>query len=688
MRLVWIAAVCAMSVCNSSAQNMLSLMPMPSSVARSSGELIVDANFSVAITGHPDARVRSAAERFLQQVSQVSGIPMRSMQMRKPPPASLTIDVDGAGKDVQELGEDESYSLSVAPSSATLHAASPLGAIHGLQTFLQLVETTPSGFAVPTIEIHDAARFPWRGLMIDVSRHFIPVEVLKRNLDGMEAVKMNVFHWHLSDDQGFRIQSKKWPQLHEAGADGLFYTQEEVRDVIAYARDRGIRVVPEFDMPGHATAWFAGHPELASGPGPYEVERKWGILDAAIDPTNEQTYKFLDHMIGEMADLFPDQFFHIGGDEVNGKQWDANPKIQAFMRQHELKSNADLQSYFNRRVEAIVRKHGKTMEGWDEILRPELPKEIVIQSWRGQDSLASAARLGYRGILSAGYYLDLMYPAAKHYVVDPMSGAAGKLNAEEKLRILGGEACEWSEYASPENIDSRVWPRTAVIAERLWSPQAINAVNSMYERLDVVGHQLERLGLTHYSYYEPMLRRIAGPDSLATVRVLADVVEPVKEYAREELATTPATSATPLNRLVDAAHPESDVARQCDRMVADLIAGSADAETKAKLRNLLTTWRDNDAKLQPVIAQSFLLQEDATLSRNLSALGSAGAEALDYIEGAQPPPSDWLEQKTVVIQNAGKPSAQLLLAITGSIQRLVVAAAAVNQKSANVGGSR
>ena len=182
------------------------------------------------------------------------------------------------------------------------------------------------------------------------------------------------------------------------GSDGLFYTQGEVRDLIAYAYARGIRVVPEFDMPGHSTAWFVGHPELASGPGPYEIERKWGVFDPAMDPTREETYKFLDAFIGEMAGLFPDQFFHIGGDEVNGKEWDANPKIQQFMRAHNLKNNNDLQAYFNQRVQAIVSKHGKTMLGWDEVLRPDLPNSIAIQSWRGQDSLAAGGQTGLSGI--------------------------------------------------------------------------------------------------------------------------------------------------------------------------------------------------------------------------------------------------------------------------------------------------
>ena len=227
------------------------------------------------------------------------------------------------------------------------------------------------------------------------------------------------------------------------------------------------------------------------------------------------------------------------------------------MRAHGLKNNQDLQAYFNQRVQKIVSKHGKTMVGWDEILRPDLPKDIVVQSWRGQDSLAAAAKQGYRGLLSFGYYVDLMWPASMHYAVDPISGAAANLSPEEKKRILGGEACMWSEYVSPENIDSRIWPRTAAIAERLWSAQDVTDVNSMYRRLEDVSQWLDGLGLTHNSSYEPMLRRIAGSDDISALRTFTDVVEPVKDYTREEIAAVEATSLSPLNRVIDAARPES-----------------------------------------------------------------------------------------------------------------------------------
>jgi hexosaminidase len=677
MRIAFVVALFLvfMSEASPQEQRNLSLMPAPVTVQMGAGQLLIDPSFSVAVTGRTDVRLQRAVDRFLNDLRRQTGMLPLDMQPADSANASLVIQSKSAGKDIPELGEDESYTLDISSSGAKLTSLTTLGVMRGLQTFLQLQEITPDGFAVPAVLIQDKPRFPWRGLMIDVSRHFVPLDVLKRNLDGMAAVKLNVFHWHLSDNQGFRVESKKFPKLHELGSDGLYYTQDEVRDLIGYAGDRGIRVVPEFDMPGHSTAWFVGFPELASGHGPYAIERQWGVFDPAIDPTQERTYKFLDDLIGEMASLFPDQFFHIGGDEVNGKQWDANPKIQQFMRIHELKSNQDLQAYFNKRVQAIVSKHGKTMVGWDEVLHPDLPKNVVIQSWRGQDSLAAAAKQGYRGLLSFGYYLDLMWPASRHYAVDPMSDAAANLSPEESQRILGGEACMWAEYVSPENIDSRIWPRAAVIAERLWSPRNVTDANSMYERLEEISRRLEWLGLTHNSSYAPMLRRIAGTDNISSLRVVADVVEPVKDYTREETAPAVPTSATPLNRLIDAARPESATARQFDNWVNALVAGKASPELKTQMRTLLSRWRDNQRNLQPLLGQSFLLTEVEPISRNLSALGAAGLAALDYIDRGQPTPDAWKAQQLAIIEQAKTQKAQVLLMVAPTVQKLVEASA-------------
>jgi hexosaminidase len=655
----------------------LNLMPVPASAQMGNGSLKIDAGFTVAFTGHSDARLTGAAERFVERLSKQTGLLM-AMRPVNGTKATLVVHVDHDSKPVQELGEDESYVLEVSSNGAGITSPTDLGALHGLQTFLQLVSVTPDGFAAPAVTIKDTPRFPWRGLMIDAARHFIPLEVLRRNIDGMEAVKMNVFHWHLSENQGFRVESRKFPKLHQMGSNGLYYTQDEIRGLIAYARERGIRVVPEFDLPGHSTAWFIGHPELASGPGPFTIERRWGVFDPAFDPTNEKVYKFLDEFIGEMAKLFPDHFFHVGGDEVNGKQWDANPKIQEFIRAQDLKSNAGLQLYFNKKLQGIVSKHGKSMVGWDEVLDPALPKDIVIQSWRGQASLAEAAKQGYRGILSNGYYLDLGWSAARHYAVDPMGGAAANLSPEEKQRILGGEACMWSEYVNAENIDSRIWPRNAAIAERLWSPQEVRDPVSMYARMHVLSAQLEWLGLTHENYSVRMLRRIAGPASseeFHALRTLSDVVEPVKDYAREETATGPATSETPLNRVVDAIPLESRVAREFSEMVDKYVAaGCRDDATGAQLRAQLVLWRDNDVKLQPLMQRSFLVKEVAGTSQDLAAVAAAGLAVLDALEHSGNTDEAWKAQQTAVLQQAQKPKGQLLLMPAAAIQKLVDAA--------------
>jgi hexosaminidase len=655
----------------------LNLMPMPANVQTGTGQLAITSSFSISVTGSHDASLDSEVQRFQTQLSRQTGIPFHTGPNPLPNATpTLQIHADHAREAVQKLGEDESYELTVTDAGAKLTAPNPLGVLRGLQTFLQLTQITPSGFAVPAVTIKDQPRFPWRGLMIDVSRHFIPLDVLKRNLDAMATVKLNVFHWHLSDDQGFRIESKKFPKLTEMGSDGLYYTQEEARELIDYAHDRGIRVIPEFDMPGHTTSWLVGYPELGSAPGPYSIGRTIGVYDPCINPIEERTYKFLEVFVAEMTKLFPDAYFHIGGDEVNGKAWTANTKIQEFMHAHGMKNNQDLQAYFNQRLQKIVEKNHKIMIGWDEVLHPDLPKTIVIQSWRGQASLAAAAKQGYSGLLSNGYYLDLMWSASRHYAVDPLSGDAANLSPEEKSRILGGEACMWAEWVTPENADSHIWPRNAAIAERLWSPQNVTDVDSMYARLNAISLDLEWLGLTHRSAREKMLQRMAGPTDISSLRVLADVVEPVKDYNREDLSKSPIDLQAPLTKLVDAVYPESDTARQFSDLVQKFIQSrEKDQATEAQLRVWLTKWHENDAKLNPLLAPSSLLQEDAPLSQDLSSLAAAGLQALDYFDNSQPAPDAWKAQQESFLTQAAKPRANLLLMVVSPIQQLVEASA-------------
>jgi hexosaminidase len=659
----------------------LNLMPLPAKAQLGSGALKIDSNFTIAFAGYREARLDRAGQRFLTQLHRQTGIVFST------PPAAATsamllVTTDHESKPVQELGEDESYTLEVTPAGAKLHAPNPLGVLRGLQTWIQLVSVTPDGYSAPAISIEDQPRFPWRGLMIDSSRHFMPLAVIKRNLDGMEAVKMNVFHWHLSDNQGFRVESRKFPKLQAEASDGLFYTQDEIREVIGYARDRGIRVVPEFDMPGHATAWLTAYPELASGPGPYPIERKWGVFDPAMDPTNEKTYKFLNEFIGEMAKLFPDQYLHIGGDEVNGKEWNANPKVQEFMKSHGIKSNEQLQAYFSQRVQELVAKHGKSTIGWDEVLVPGVPNTVVIQSWRGAESLSAAAKQGYRGILSNGYYIDLGWSAARHYAIDPMSGAAANLSSQEKARILGGESTMWSEYVNAENVDSRIWPRNAAIAERFWSPQNTTDVESMYRRMETESVRLELLGLTQRTYQIPMVERMAGPavsaQETAALLTLVRALEPVKDYSRESLANQEPTSQTPLTRVVDAVSPESEVSRRFTIDVDEfVVAGCKDPARAAELRAQLTSWARNDETVQSVAQRSYIVKDAAPASAALSQAAVLALTALDRIGQALPMPDD-LKKQQIDALNVFETQAhksQLTLPARGAFQKLIEAAA-------------
>jgi hexosaminidase len=607
------------------------LMPLPVKMEPAPGKLPIDVNFVVQTVGGANARLAPAVRSFLARVSRQTGV----LYAPVAPPAGdahrLTIDCAG-GPEYPTLGQDESYTLDVTGAEARIRAATTEGAIHGLATFAQLIQPGPDGFQVAGVHIEDRPRFPWRGLMLDVCRHWMPVAVVERNLEAMAAVKLNVLHWHLSEDDGFRVESKRYPKLQEMGSNGDYYTQEQIRHIVDYARGLGIRVIPEFDMPGHSTAWFAGYPELASTPGPFTPTDRGGSV---MDPSKESTYEFLDAFIGEMTELFPDPYFHIGGDEVNPRIWNQSESIQAFAKEHGLKDAAAIQVYFNQRLLKIVQKYGKTMVGWDEILVPGLPTDAVIQSWRGQKSLSEAAAKGYRGILSWGYYLDHLRPASFHYAVDPLGGPdVAALTPEQAARIMGGEACMWAELVGPETVDSRVWPRTAVIAERFWSPASVTDVDSMYARLEQVSRNLEFTGAMHRAYFQPMLDRIAGDQAAGPLRVLADAIEALGLGTGR---TGHPTGTMPLNRFVDACLPESELARSLElaarRFVADPAGDRADA---ALLRRQFESWSANDALLQPLVGDNKLLAEAAPLSKDLSALGNAGLKLLDYLTPPAP----------------------------------------------------
>jgi hexosaminidase len=649
------------------------LMPLPVKLETASGGLAIGPEFS-AVTNLTDPRLEGALDRLVLRLSLQTGQPVRRVNPADPTHPSLRVECAASGSEYPTLGEDESYQLKVTPEGASISAATVDGAMHGMETFLQLVAPGPTGFQAASVQVEDRPRFPWRGLMLDVSRHWMPIGVVERNLDAMAAVKLNVFHWHLSDDQGFRVESKRYPKLAQFGSDGHYYTQDQIRAVVAYARDRGIRVVPEFDMPGHTMSWFPGYPELTATPGPFEIGRHFGIFDPVLDPSREQTFEFLDTFIGEMAPLFPDPCFHIGGDEVNGKQWSQSPAVQAFAREHGFKDTAAIQLYFSGRVQKILQKHGKTMIGWDEILQAGLGEGTVIQSWRGQASLAESVRQGYRGILSWGYYLDHLKPASYHYGIDPLAGAAAQLTPEQASRILGGEACMWVELADAETVDSRIWPRAAAVAERFWSPQTVTDVPAMYRRMAGVSRELEWTGVEHRSDYEPMLDRLAGGQPAPALRVLANACEALGLGGRHGGRYT---TFTPLNRFVDAARPESETVRALEeaasRVAANPAAASADIEV---LKAQFTIWAANDASFTPVANGNALLEEVKPLSKDLSALGGAGLKLLAILQGGEAAAPTWMTSEDAELTRMAKPIAEVNLAAVRPVRTLFDAVAA------------
>ena len=632
------------------------VMPLPEKMTPGPGALTIDSSFSVAASGFTDARLQSAIARFVSRISRQTGIPLIASK-RKP---TLIVECRESGPAYPSLGEDESYTLDIASDGARLAALTVTGAQRGLETFAQLIA---SGGPVEAVHVEDRPRFPWRGLMLDVARHWMPMAVVERNLDAMAAVKMNVFHWHLSDDQGFRVESKVFPKLPQSD----FYTQAEIRQVVEYARDRGIRVIPEFDIPGHTTSWFVGYPELASAPGPYQVEKKWGIFRPTMDPTREETYQFLDKFIGEMSALFPDPYFHIGGDEVDDTQWKQSASIQQFAKEHQFADSKALHGYFNGRLQAILKKYGKTMIGWDEVLSPGLAPDTVIQSWRGQAALAEAARKGYRGILSFGYYLDHLQPASVHYKVDPLANAPDLLGPAEASRILGGEACMWSEYVSYQTVDSRLWPRAAAIAERLWSRRSVVDEEDMYARLDAVSRELDWVGVEHRSTYQRMLDRLAEGRPADGLRILADASEALGIDGRYKARAY--SSEVPLNRFVDLVRPESESIRRLEQSARVVTADSKNsAKDVANLRISFSTWAENESRLSAP-------GELNSLSHKLTTVGLIGLQALEYLRTGTAAPAGWAARQGQILDEIEKPGAEVTLAAVRPVRLLVDAVA-------------
>ncbi|MDD8017460.1 MAG: beta-N-acetylhexosaminidase [Bacteroidota bacterium] len=656
------------------AEKSAALMPYPAQVTFTSDRFVLNENFSVEIHGTPDARLYPAVTRMMYRFVGRTGLFLNTDFLSLKTPAEnapLTITVDRPGKVV--LNEDESYRLDITGQHIFLKAVTDLGALHGLETLLQVLDSDSSGYFFKGCSIIDAPKFPWRGLMLDVSRHFLPMDVIKRNIDGMAAVKLNILHLHLSEDQGFRVECKTFPKLHELGSDGLYYTQVQIKEILAYANARGIRVIPEFDLPSHCTSWFVGYPELASQPGPYTIERHWGVFNPTIDPTKETTYAFLDAFFKEMSQLFTDEYFHIGGDENTGKQWDDNPSIQKFKRDNKIADNHALQDYFINRVSKIFTKYNKKIVGWEEVMRQSSSTGTIVQTWREDKVLEDAVHKGYRVIVSKGYYIDLMYSAENHYsnLVIPNDL---KLTEAEKKNILGAETTMWAEFVTPENIDSRIWPRTAAIAERFWSSEKVNDVRSMYARLETISFQFEELGLTHKKNAEMMLRRLTNNTDVTALRNFVAVIEPLKEYNRFDKGKDFA-SYSPYTRVMDVATADAPAARIFQTLVNDFsVSKKTDSKMLDSMQSYLQLWKTNHASLVRTIRVSPILKEIESLSADLSTVSEIGLQAVDAIRTKKKLDAMWVVVSARMLQKAKEQRGQCELMVVAPIEQLLAIA--------------
>lgn len=653
----------------------LNLMPWPQNINLTEGTFALSKSFKINITGNPHSRIFIGTTNFLRRLDGRTGLFLEQAFLTKTneyPEAELQINCTRNGK--IEINEDESYRLTVTSNRIAINATTDLGALHGLETLLQLLQNNSTSYYFPIVEISDAPRFTWRGLMIDAARHFQPVDVIKRNLDAMASMKMNVFHWHLADDQGWRIELKNHPKLTELASDGNFYTQEEIKNIVKYADDRGILIVPEIDVPGHASALLTAYPEIGSkasdGKVSYEVQRNSGIYNATLDPTNPKTYEILNSIFDEVCPLFPGNYFHIGGDENNGKEWNANPAIQQFMKENSMGSKHDLQTYFNMKLIPMLKKHNKKLMGWEEIMTENMSKDAIIHAWRGTNegqtaggALTKAAKSGYNTVLSNGFYIDLMLGLESHYLNDPLPKKI-ILTPEEKARVLGGEAAMWSELVTPLSIDSRIWPRTAAIAERLWSNADVNDINSLRKRLKTISFRLEELGITHIRNKEVILRNISNNQDTRVLNDFSNLCEPLKNYKRNG-GGKKYRMHSPLTLFADACNVDAPEALDFNVAVNAYLADKS-KKNRAVVTYFFKKWIVMNSDLIALSANAPLVQPLLPLSKSLS---DVSQQLLLLMEKKQKVNPKFLID--ILEKCNERSSSDVELAVYGSLKKLV-----------------
>ncbi len=411
----------------------------------------------------------------------------------------------------------EGYRLVITENQIRIVAGEPAGAFYAVQTLRQLLPTAiesrtklPGGsWIVPCLEITDCPRFPWRGMLLDSARHFLTKDFVKRYIDLLAMHKMNILHWHLTDDQAWTVEIKQYPLLTEKGAfrssgenrHGGFYTQDDIREIVAYAKDRFVTIVPEIEMPGHAMAALACFPELSCTAGPFEVATRPGIFEDVFCAGNDKVFEFLQNVLTEVFELFPSPYIHIGGDECPKVRWKACPKCQGRIQSEKLKNEEELQSWFIKRMETFIVSKNKKLIGWDEILEGGLAPSATVQSWRGLDGAVAAASQGHDVVCSptSHCYIDYDYETTSLEKIYSFEPVPPSLTPEQAKHILGGECNMWTDRTPQEQIDLFAFPRAAALAEVLWSPAALRNWENFQSRWNGHAIRMDRLGVHYYT---------------------------------------------------------------------------------------------------------------------------------------------------------------------------------------------
>ena len=537
-RLLLATALCLSMLSAHAADANYNVVPLPKSVVMAKGLPFNLTNATTIVYEGTNPEMKRNARFLSEYIQQASGIKTAVLDKRDKKAAAIVLTID------PKVVGAEAYRLSVNNKQVTIAASTPAGVFYGIQTLRKSlpVQTTGEAITLPAVTVADAPRFGYRGMMLDCARHFFPLSFVKKFIDILAMHNMNVFHWHLTEDQGWRLEIKSHPELttkssmrsgtvigHNATVDdsiphGGFYTQQEAREIVEYARQRHITVIPEIDMPGHMLAALAAYPELGCTGGPYEVGHRWGVYKDVLCLGKESTYKFVQDVIDEVVEIFPAKYFHIGGDESPTVMWEKCPKCL----QKAKDENTDikhLQQYFTNRVEKYLNGKGKSIIGWDEILEGKINQSATIMSWRGVEPGLKAAKQGHDVIMtpSSHVYFDHYQakdtkhepdaiggcsPVDKVYSYEPLPDT---LSAEAKNRIKGVQANLWTEYIPfTTQAEYMVLPRMAALAEVQWTPVAKKNFDDFSKRALRLSDLYDRYG---YQYARHLWKEKAIPTS-------------------------------------------------------------------------------------------------------------------------------------------------------------------------------